>query len=502
MQVIEDSDDPRRIIVGRTGSGKTALLTKIVEEDKVISVSPDSLALEYISNSTILKFLSQIGVKLDIFFRLLWRHVFTVEILKKHFQIYNEKSKNDFVERVKKLFRSEKNAKALDYLEKWGKSFWEETEYRIKEVTTKLEEDLKASISSILPALSLGVENASRLSEEQKQEVIKRAQTVVNEVQIRELSAIIDLIRDILTDSKKKYHVIIDRLDEDWIEENLRYRLIRALIETVRDFKKVRHVKIIVALRVDLLDRVFRQTRDSGFQEEKYESLYLNLNWTKEHLIDVLNARINFLVKQRYTKQQVTYRDILPKSVDQQLTIDYILERTLMRPRDVILFFNRCIALAIDRPSITAKMIKEAEGEYSRMRLRSLADEWTSDYPKLIDFATALLKKRSKSFTIAEITKDEIEEFCLKFVIENPQEKDSFSLMAREVVDSALLTEDFRKSIIRTFYRVGLVGLKLERHEAVSWSTKRPTISEAELNSNVKVYIHPCFWRILGIKED
>lgn len=472
------------------------------DEEKVIQVSPDSLALEYISNSTILKFLSQIGVKLDIFFRLLWRHVFTVEILKKHFQIYNEHAKTDFIEKIKKMFRSEKNAKALGYLETWGRSFWEETEYRIKEITTKLEDELRASVSSVLPTLTFSADGATRLSEEERQEVIKRAQNIVNKVQIRELSAIIDLIKDVLTDPQKKYYVIIDRLDEDWIEENLRYRLIRALIETVRDFQKVRQVKIIIALRVDLLDRVFRLTRDSGFQEEKYESLYLNLSWTKDCLIEVLNSRINFLVKQRYTKKAVSYEDILPKSVDHKATIDYILERTLMRPRDVILFFNKCIAQAIDRPSITVKMIKEAEGEYSRMRLRSLADEWVADYPKLIEFSAGLLKNRKSNFRITEITSQDIEDFCLKYVIDNPQEKDSLSQMARELVEGALLPEDFRRHIIRTFYRIGLVGLKLEKHESVSWSLKRPAISEAELNSNVKVSVHPCFWRTLGIQEE
>ena len=49
--------------------------------DNVIEVQPESLALAYISNSTILQFVHDLGVNLNIFFRLLWRHVFTVEIL-------------------------------------------------------------------------------------------------------------------------------------------------------------------------------------------------------------------------------------------------------------------------------------------------------------------------------------------------------------------------------------------------------------------------------------
>ena len=64
--------------------------------------------------------------------------------------------------------------------------------------------------------------------------------------------------------------------------------------------------------------------------------------------------------------------------------MDYLLKRTLMRPRDVIMFFNACIKKAEGNPQITPQMIKEAEGEYSRQRLRSLADEWSADYPYLM----------------------------------------------------------------------------------------------------------------------
>lgn len=82
LQVLRDCHNPRRIVLGRTGSGKTALLKRLAElEPRTIEVQPESLALTYISNSNILTFISDLGVKLDIFFKLLWRHVFTVELL-------------------------------------------------------------------------------------------------------------------------------------------------------------------------------------------------------------------------------------------------------------------------------------------------------------------------------------------------------------------------------------------------------------------------------------
>lgn len=374
IDILADCSDPRSLVVGRTGSGKTALL-KILEEkhQKVISIPPESLSLSYISNSTILNFVAELGVNLDIFYKLLWRHVFTVELLKNHFQINSEEEKRTFLQKLGDLFKNQKEKKALEYLENWGKEFWQETEYRIKEITNKLESEIQANIGATIQGINIGAGATKKLTEDQKSEVLKRSQEVVNKVQIRQLSDIIDLVDKVLTDPQKKYYILIDRLDEGWIEDTLRYKLIRALIETVKDFRKVKFAKIIIAIRQDLLERVFRLVRSAGFQEEKYESMYLRISWSKEQLSEIMEKRLNRLIQSRYTHQKVQLRDLLPSKIESQESSDYILERTMMQPRDVIHFINKCIQQAIDRKSITATLLKSAEGEYSRDRLRYLA---------------------------------------------------------------------------------------------------------------------------------
>ena len=149
IETLLDCRDPRSIVIGRTGSGKTALLSRLSGvEERVIEIRPESLALSYISNSTILKFFDRLGVKLDIFFRLLWRHVFTVELIKHHFKIRKDFDKRSLYDKISSHFTDNKGKEALEYLETWGKKFWEETEYRIKEVTTTLEKDLRGAIET------------------------------------------------------------------------------------------------------------------------------------------------------------------------------------------------------------------------------------------------------------------------------------------------------------------------------------------------------------------
>lgn len=395
--------------------------------------------------------------------------------------------------------RKERNA--MRYLEKWGSTFWEATEYRIREVTKQFENEVKSNVRSIFPSFKFSVDKLGKLTEQERAEVIHRAQYVLNNVQVRQLSDILDLLNDILSDRQKPYFITIDRLDEGWVEEKLRYKLIRALIETAKEFRRVQNAKIIVAIRQDLLDRVFRLVRDPGYQEEKYKSIYLRLDWPKNRLTEVLDARINYLIRQQYTTQKVTHRDVLAKKVDNKPIIDFIVERTMMQPRDIIHFFNKCIEQARGEPQIKQRMIKQAEGEYSRDRLRYLADEWNADYPNIANFAM-ILKKKSPRFRIDNLSDKECEEFCLDFCVSDDVKSGYFLNLSTHLVNTQLSPSDFRKSIFPIFYKVGLVGLKIESYEKYVWTTFSPrNISSAEITDKTKVEVHPAFWRVLGIRE-
>jgi hypothetical protein len=499
LNALRECNDPRRIVVGNTGSGKTALLLRLADvEERVINVPPESLALAYITNSNILNFVAGLGAKLDIFFKLLWRHVFAMEILKSHFNIVDERAKDSFIDRIKQLFRDDRHQRALKYLEQWGPCFWEETDYRIKEVTKTLETEVEGSIKGTLGGIAVGVDASRTLTEEQKGEVVRRTQEVVNRVQIRELSDILSLMDAVLDDPQKRYYITVDRLDENWIEDGFRCCLIRALIETVRDFKLVRHAKIAIALRRDLLDRVFRMTRDAGFQEEKYESLYLEAGWTDRTLVEVLDSRVSHLVRRQYTGAGATHRDLMPACVHGEAITDFILKRTLLRPRDVIQFFNLCIEQAVDAPLVSGEMVKTAEGEYSRGRLRALADEWSVDYPNLMSFI-GLLKNRPGTFRLSEITDDECGDACLAVCCSQSKE-DVLLSVAQQLVEGLSTAAAFRQSIAEVFYRIGLIGLKLESYEGMTWVLNgRRSVSTAEIREDARVSVHPAFWRTLGV---
>ncbi|HEX5422358.1 MAG TPA: hypothetical protein VFW94_02330 [Candidatus Acidoferrales bacterium] len=501
LEPLADCTDRRRIVLGRTGAGKSALLYRLAEEQDAIVIKPETLSFNYITNSTVLQFFLEAGVKLDLFFKLLWRHVFTVELLKWRYDLNSKADTETLIGRLKNRFTRDAHKKrAVNYLLQWGDQFWEETEYRIKEITQRVERDLCASVAGRIPAAALRAGTASKLSEEEKAEVVQRGKSVVNSIQMRELTDVLQFLNEDVFDADHRVYVLIDKLDENWVDESFRYLLIRSLIETVRDFLQVRNVKIIAALRTDLIERVFRFTRDAGFQEEKYRSLYLALRWNRTQLLSVLNKRVNYLVRQTYTKQRVGYVDLVPAKIGKdENTAEYLLDRTLMRPRELIEFFNSIIELAATRPAVTKTMILEGEGLYSKNRMRSLQDEWISDYPSLIECA-ALLKRRKPVFRLHEISKAQVEDFCLDHAIADGARSDLLSAQARAVAEGIIPWTHFLSAAAHVFYLTGVVGLKTEHHEGYQWAHEGPaTIVADTITMETGVKIHPMFHRVLGV---
>ncbi len=511
LELLEDFTDNRVVILGRTGTGKSALLTMLSRRNSqlAIHISPENLALTYVANSTILKYFSSLGVNLDPFFKLLWRHVLTVEILSCYFAEKDSGTQKSLLDSLREFFsgpskKDKDMQQAISYLGSWAQNFWKETEFRVKEITSKLEKELKAALTSQfgheLVSIGADIGDKNRITETQRTELLNRGQNIISKAQVQDLSKVLNLLGTVLADRQKKYYVVIDGLDEKWVEERLRYKLIMALINTARDFIDVDNAKIIVALRRDLIERVFRLTRDSGFQEEKYESLYLRLHWDKDEILDVLDLRIQKLFSRRYTKQTVSHIDLLPHSFRNLSIGDYIYS-VARRPRDVIAFFNTCIASATDQAKLTIKELKIAEGEYSKKRLRALGDEWSGDYPTLLDF-TKILQRKQCTFKIISIQNNSIEELCLQVATEDHDGTGILQKLALQVADCLIPIESFKFQMIQIFYRVGLVGLKLTPHERESWADELGrSVSSAEITNDTSVTVHPSYRRALGVIE-
>ena len=316
---------------------------------------------------------------------------------------------------------------------------------------------------------------------------------------ITKLKEVLTMLAEQVFNGPQKFYLLIDKLDEGWVDDALRYRLIKALIEAVKDFNQLLPcVKIIVALRRDLLDRVINETRDGGFQEEKYHPLYLQLRWSSDQLLGMLDLRVNEVVKRQYTKEQVHWQDLIVQKVGTDPTRDYLIARTLYRPRDLIVFFNICMEMAEDKPDISAATISRAELIYSERRLRSLYDEWQTEHPDLHACA-GLLRRRPYEFALSAIDDEAINDLCLGLATKDGGPDSATKRLAKEVAEGKAKAEAFRAHVASLFYKVGLIGLKLGTGLSWVWSFRhQETIDAMEIPPEVKAQICPMFYRALS----
>lgn len=501
LDVLRDCNRPERIVVGRTGTGKSALLLRLLEaENRAIEIKPENLALSFISNSNIIRFFENLGVNLGIFYKLIWRHAFCVEILRRHFNKTPGNERVSLLDKVRAAFKGEQYSAALQYLDRWGDKFWEETEYRIKDITTKVESSLKGALTPEGGALlGLSSEATRALSEEKKAELVQRAQKVVHDAHVPQLNQILQLVDAVLDDDQKKYFIVIDRLDESWVDESLRYKLIMALIDTVKDFRQVKRAKIVISIRLDLLQRVYVRARNVGFQEEKIQSLYLRMRWTRMNLAELIDARVNRLFRDRYSKRSdLSHDDILVGSRKGETPFDYMLARTFMRPRDLIAYFNTCIAAVEGKSKIAMKDISSCELEYSISRFQSVADEWFLDYPNLRKAAELLLMGRPTHGKLSSTMSPSIvESACLDLCTADLPE-DELVRAAMLVAQEGRPAIDMMRTAACIFHRVGLLGIKAASCEKASWFLESwRSIDPMAISGETPVEVHPMFWSAL-----
>lgn len=504
LEILRDLNDSKRIIVGRTGSGKSALIQTLCErEENVIELRPENLSLSYLSNSAVLKFFEDAGTSLEVFYQLLWKHVLAVELIKRRYHITNEQSQNSFLAILSNVFtRDRTKEKAISYLRDWGECFWNETETRVREVTTKIENELRAAISGTAVGAKLEAGGTEKLTAEEKKDVVQRGAKAVSQLQLSALSNLLKLLEEeIFNDDQISYFVVIDDLDTKWVDDGLKFKLIRALIETVKSFRQVRRVKVIVALRLDLLQRVVSATKDSGFQSEKYESMYLRLRWTAPQLIELVSKRLARLVKQRYTSKIIPLEDLFPKQMHKHESFtDYLCDRTSLRPRDAILFVNECLSRATDRQQISVQLIQDAEASYSEKRILSLAEEWGGVYPLISEYIK-ILQRRPMSFQVGDLGRNTLDSWIYSNLLEDLDVSDPVADVARLYVDNKADFNDVVLVLLDALYTVGMIGIRTDSGMQAHWShfaEHKP--APGSIKNASTVLIHPTFWRGLGVK--
>jgi len=230
-------------------------------------------------------------------------------------------------------------------------------------------------------AVKFGASRGGEESTQTKAQQVDRFQRIVNDTQLARLNKMMTVLDEDVLDSSQHYtYVVIDDLDRDWVDERIANDLIRCLFRTVLDLKRVQNLKVLVALRSNIFQELDFGRRGGG-QEEKFRALVLQMRWTRFDLEGLLNQRVH-IAGERVGLTAHTIAELLPNANNAMgKPLDYLLDRTLLRPRDAIAFANECLGLGIGKPKLAWVDIKNAEQPYSEKRLMALRDEWKETYP-------------------------------------------------------------------------------------------------------------------------
>ena len=193
---VTDVLSPASIILGRTGSGKSAILLKTsVTVEHSTLLDPNDISIRFLEHSNIIQFFNEIGVKLDLFYRILWRHILTIELLKLRYDLRSESENKSFLSRVNGwVQRDNAKQRALGYFSEWGDKFWLETDEQLSELTTKFTNDVRAKLGAKYRDVEISLQGAKGLSEETRTEIKSLATQVVSGIQIKRLNEVLDLL--------------------------------------------------------------------------------------------------------------------------------------------------------------------------------------------------------------------------------------------------------------------------------------------------------------------
>lgn len=506
---ITDLDNNKTLLVGRTGSGKTAILRKIEQSnnDRCSYISLPEMALSYVTNSDHINFLLQLNIDLELFFIALWKHVICLEYIRSNYHISNTDGSKGLIERLQDIFkRDERKSKGIEYLRKWESKFWVTMDENIREITRQVEDKVNAEFGVDVEKLKANVGYVNTMSAVRRQQYAFRAKQIINSSLLVELSNVVDVLSSFEEKggNQRVRCILIDKIDEKWVDDKVKYQLVRALIEALKSLRKIRSLKVVVALRSDVLAKVIQDSSNPGLQRDKYDDHIVDIYWEKKELFDLVDKRIGALYKKKYTKSDVHFADIFENNVSQKAPFDYMAERSLLRPRDVISFTNLSLAAAYGKSEIAAKDVKEAEAAYSRTRYEALIQEWAIAFPWLPK-AFQFLRHGKTRFSVSDVPGNIAAEFALEVISTDEHKGTPLYLAAKAALETpgvAALSQ-LTFEVLSTLYRIGAVGLKLNPNERYRYSyLDEPSVLPAELTTGTKVHVHPMLQRALGIYDD
>lgn len=448
----------KQLFVGRKGAGKSATFRALQEElgrkQKIIliSIAPSDFQFDRLTGLLADQYETQHP---DFVHQTFWRYIIFTEVMRTVYDRYQHFFQSPIPTYVNQI---------LSY---------------VRENHSVLDSDFATRAIQMLDAVQrIPSGQLNRATDVEIEKLLQRAR--MNEIE-RHLQSL-----------AKEYpiFVLVDDIDKHW---NPAYpssvRLLLGLINQVSQlnsrFKGL--LKAAVFLRQDIFE-VLRRA-----DEELVKRNIANLRWDERALLNMLAERISYRLGEEFDaldleSDEDVWETVLPRTVQDQPAWTYIVERSLMRPRDVLQFCQYAIDRAQLRKhsEVLESDVLEAEKDYSDYMFQALRLEYLHVYPNLDQIVFEFVAWKARASIL-----------------------DTFHFIESAILSSTLPVPDWVKAcandpeqLLKILYDVGFCGLGDAKRGLQYYSFDRP-FEEARALCHIEpfVNIHPAFHRALELSD-
>lgn len=396
----------KSIVIGRKGSGKSALRKKLEQEfceqenTFVVNIAPKLSTIKNILNNK--DIVNNFGE--EIFFQHTWLRQILLDLLSK----VGDGSKGKLTQ------------------ESW--SFARDISIQLNRTS----KDMIENITDVLSSIKVKAGNIGDLGIQLERELRNVADLEALEFHVKKLG-----------DDGANFVVLVDDLDLGWDNSVAANNLLLGLLSTVNYLSRLSgKIYCCVFLREDVYSILISKTQHS----DKYRNIE-KIRWDSNKLLGILNSRINYNICQHLLPQvENPFLTVFPKTIGTSNTENWLIERTLSRPRE-LLQLSRFYTENIEGQDPDDKALKDCELNYSSWKLDDLCTEYSNQYPGLM----SLFSFWKTNF------------FRYKYHLK----RDEYDEMVSQIISSVSIEEDWfseikekqdKERLLRILYEIGFIG--------------------------------------------
>lgn len=447
FRTLIESDD-RTVVVGRRGTGKSALFLQLKEhwgKDKkilILSFSPDDTQI--IGFRSILRpFVGSFNLARAAT-KLLWRYAMLMEIacyISSHYKLSSQISSDSLLN---------------EHIKKWS------------EVSGDILRKCR-----VIAKEYLDVNNP--------EESIGDLQFNLNISDVE--SKIISHLR------RADRHVVIlmDKLDEGYEPDNIEIGIIAGLAYASIELNhKTECIRPIVFLR----DNIFRAlSREDPDYSRNIEGQVIRLHWEWAQLLMLTAKRMKVAFNLEIEKDQRVWDRCAAGDLKGRDGFKKCLQFTLYRPRDLLSLLNESFycAFRAGRDTVINEDLEYAAKSISIARLEDLWKEYQKIFPS-IQIITSSFRNIEPRLTVYSALRKI--ESCYELIEENSD--------AKALSEVNLLKPS---GILQSLYSVGFIGIHDKNTGSFSFCHDGRTPDKG-FEGSEKILIHPCYWLGLNLNRN